>query len=138
MRWSQLRKRLKDVFDPAIELDVQSTVQRASNGGGIGRYWFTMDGVTLWDEPRNVSLMVRSGVENDDAATMTGIMRRYLDISREALLTEQFPEDRWGLVEILRASDRRIGKRRLHALKSHTQSRAALIVIEKRLSSPGE
>lgn len=41
--------------------------------------------------------------------------------------------DRWGLTDILRVCDRRIGKRRLRSLRNVTTNEILLKIIERRL-----
>ena len=48
------------------------------------------------------------------------------------LLTRQFVNDHWGLINILRAADRRIGQRQLPALRRKTHNIAALKVLDAR------
>ncbi|MDR1895538.1 MAG: hypothetical protein LBR10_01955, partial [Prevotellaceae bacterium] len=45
---------------------------------------------------------------------------------------KNFEKDKWGLTDILKAADRRIGVRRLSRLKSKTQNIAAGKVIDER------
>lgn len=50
-------------------------------------------------------------------------------------MSRVFEHDHCGLINILRAADRRIGLRRLPDLKRKTGNKAALKVIEARLNS---
>ncbi|MCO6430639.1 MAG: hypothetical protein J5J00_07235 [Deltaproteobacteria bacterium] len=134
MRWSQLKKRIEELFDPELSLSVFCTVQRGPSNS-IGRIWFKCSKEVVWDEPRNVSKRVSAGETNDDVSTMTSIMREYLALPREEIFTFNSPLDSWGLVEMLKAADRRIGKRRLTDLKANTKGRAALQLIIRRLQS---
>jgi hypothetical protein len=64
-----------------------------------------------------------------------------MPLSRCYYYEKHFENDAWGLVNILKSADRRIGKRRLRELKSKTHNRAAHKIIEERLKewcAPGE
>lgn len=132
MRWSHLKKLLQDLFDPSLKLEVFCTVQRGEHGA-IGRYWFVLDGETIWDEPKNVSAILRAGESNLDATTMSSIMRLYIDTPKDNLLEISSSNDKWGLLDLLKVVDRRIGARRLLKLKEEITNELALRIIDMRL-----
>jgi hypothetical protein len=49
-------------------------------------------------------------------------------------LIKVFENDHWGLIDILRAADKRIGIRRLNELTNTYNNKAAFKIIETRLS----
>ncbi|MCV5696772.1 hypothetical protein OFN29_31400, partial [Escherichia coli] len=61
-----------------------------------------------------------------DICSISDLLREYIDTPKAELLTKQFTSDKWGLVNILRAADRRIGMRRLDQLQHKTHNIAAL------------
>lgn len=132
MRWSQLKKLIEDNFDQSIDLKIYCTVQRGERGS-IGRYWFELDGRNIWDEPKNVSAALRENKTNQDASVMSQIMRDYINAPKELLFDYCIKDDIWGLIEVLKAADRRIGARRLINLKTKLLNQAALLIIERRL-----
>ena len=112
MRWSKLRSLIQDLFDPALKLDIHCTAMRGE-GGSVGKYWMVLDGETIWEAPRNAGGQAKSGAFNDAASMITELLREYLDVPRDELLTREFSGDRWGIIDLLRSSDRRIGKGKL-------------------------
>jgi hypothetical protein len=46
---------------------------------------------------------------------------------------KHFEKDKWGLINILKSADKRIGKRRLIELKNKTHNVAANKIIDERL-----
>lgn len=132
MRWSQLKKLLEGLFDPHADIVVHCTAFRGKQGPSIGRYWIVHAGRTVFDEPKNISSQIERGVGNDIATTITAIFRSYLDTPKDQILTRTFPEDCWGLVDILRAADRRVGSRRLLELYQKSQSPVVRSIIEAR------
>jgi hypothetical protein len=57
-------------------------------------------------------------------------MREYIDSPIRGLFERVFNKDRWGLTDILKASDRRIGKEKLKLMKEKTDSGAVKSIIE--------
>ena len=47
---------------------------------------------------------------------------------------QPFTDDKWGITDILRACDRRIGKRRLIQMHDETENAVVREIIEKRLN----
>ena len=132
MRWSQLKKLLENIFAPELNLQIHCSSYRSQDGAGIGRYWILLDKAIIFDEPKNISQTLKSDQSNQDASVMTGLIRSYLDTPKGEIFTREFPDDRWALIEILRAADRRIGKRRLQELYQVTNSEAVKAIIEAR------
>lgn len=137
MRWSKLKKLLEALFDPALDLQIHCTVHRSEGGPNIGRYWFVLDNVIIWEEPKKVIPSLVAGTENPVATEITAVLREYLDTPKDDLLKRDFRADRWGLVDVLRAADRRVGKRRLMELRESTQCMAAWEVVDRRLERAG-
>lgn len=112
MRWSKLRVLIQELFDPRLKIDIHCTAMRGE-GDSIGKYWIVLDGETIWQAPQNVGAQLQAGAFNDAASQITVLLREYLDAPRNELLSREFSGDRWGIIELLRAADRRIGKAKL-------------------------
>ena len=69
----------------------------------------------------------------NDISDISALLREYLDTPKEALFAKQFANDCRGIANILKAADRRIGRRRLELLKRKTRNQAAQKVIACRL-----
>jgi hypothetical protein len=102
----------------------------------LARHRITLGKEILWDYPRDFinkpTEDTRDLLENGDvygflmrdiyphgweSPTVSDVMHEYIDTPKEELLTKSFENDKWRLTDILRAADRRIGKRRLGELK---------------------
>ena len=70
-----------------------------------------------------------------EISEISDVIEQYIQCP-EANLMQSFAEDHWGVTDILRVCDRRIGKRRLRDLQAVTTKEALLRVIEKRLNKP--
>ena len=63
---------------------------------------------------------------------ISNIIQEYIETPKEELFGYHFKKDYFGLIDILKAADRRIGKGKLLALRKKTQSESARKVIEAR------
>lgn len=133
MRWSQLKKLVENILDPDLDLQMYCTAQRGEGGAQIGRYWLVLNGETVWDQPPRVSRQLKLGLESSVAPRITSILREYLDTPKDQLLTRTFENDHADLIEILKVSDRRIGKRRLAEIIESLNSPVAQRIAEERL-----
>ncbi|MCD6400664.1 MAG: hypothetical protein J7L73_01930 [Anaerolineales bacterium] len=104
------------------------------------RYWITLEKEIIWDYPRDFvgsKGSNRAGPECyphvTDIADISNLIRVYIDTPRGEIMTREFAADHLGLVDVLRAADKRIGARRLPELSRTTGSQAAQAVIVARL-----
>jgi hypothetical protein len=110
----------------------------------LPRYWITLDQETIWDYPKQ--FVSEGGTQdlsgsgfvawypyNTDISDISALIREYIDTPKEEIFNKVFLNDHWGLINILRAADRRIGVRRLDALRRKTHNIAAHKVIEVRM-----
>jgi hypothetical protein len=105
------------------------------------RYWITLDKEIIWDYPKDFIDLKHPQRKpgycypyGTDISNISSLFREYIDTPKEELLTKHFKKDHWGLINILRAMDRRIGTRRLSELKRKTSNKAALAVLEARIA----
>jgi hypothetical protein len=143
--WSKLQKQLYLLIDPAIRFQVHCRVVRMRSQRGstdLPRYWITLNGETIWDYPgqfvvpggtrRTDDKFVKGYPYNTDIPNISQLIREYIDTPADELLTRHFDDDHWGLANILRAADRRIGRRQWPGLKRKTHNQAALKVLAAR------
>ncbi len=145
-RWSKLQSALYRVIDPSIRFQIQCRVVRMGSSYGstdLPRYWITLGKETIWSYPGQ--FVVPGGATRrvdsakltyypyvTDVPAISDLIREYIDTSVANLLTKQFTNDHWGLVNILRAADRRIGQRQLPLLRRKIHNVAALKVLDVR------
>jgi hypothetical protein len=110
----------------------------------LPRYWITLDKETIWDYPKQfVGRAHPSRAQTKwypyttDVPDISNLIREYIDTPKEELFDKEFTSDHWGLTNILKASDKRIGNRRLPSLKKRLKNKAALKIIEARMNTPG-
>src|SRR5262245_61645494 len=137
MRWSALQKLVKALWDPDLELDIHCTRYR-SVSIGVGRYWITLDGETIWDLPAHFEEERREGPYAGTATSATIVFKQYLSAPRRQIVSLKSPYDKWGLLDIMRAADRRIGRRGLESLLKRGLGTPARRIARARLKSkPG-
>jgi len=108
-------------------LDAIKLGKKKGNSKGretIPRYWITIGKDVVWDFPgmflsdeASPDYIDRWTVKQtyhyrDNYTWIAETIRAYIDTPREQLLTVAFENDKYGLVDVFRAVDRRIGKER--------------------------
>lgn len=145
-RWSKLQSALYRITDPSIRFQIQCRVVRMSSSYGrtdLPRYWITLGKQTIWSYPGQFVIPGGATRRVDsakltyypyvtDISAISDLIREYIDTPVADLLSRQFSNDHWGLVNILRAADRRIGQRQLPLLRRKIHNVAALKVLDAR------
>jgi len=146
-RWSKLQSAFYRIVSPDIRLQLQCRVVRMNSANGssdLPRYWITLDKETIWDYPGQFAIPGGGTRRADgtkrmyypaDMTAISDLIRECIDTPVPRLLTKQFVNDHWGLINILRAADRRIGQRQLPLLRRKIHNIAALKVIDARQAS---
>ena len=141
-RWRKLQREFYLLRADNLDFQLHCSAYRMSSQYGstdLPRYWITLKGKTIWDYPKDFIGIQHPSRENPahypyatDVSAISELIRDYIDTSKNVLLIKPFETDHWGLINILRAADRRVGVRRLSELKSKTHNKAARRVIEAR------
>ena len=121
--WSKLKSRVESLWDPALPLTIHCTAYANSadrkGESRFSRHWLVLKKAVIWDFPGQfVSEEPACGVRFAAGApgwhfggSIIGVLLRdYIDRSPAALF-DPFPEDGWELTDLLRAADRRLGKK---------------------------
>jgi len=145
-RWSKLQKKLYQITAPELDFQLHLTMYRMQTWRGsvdLPRYWMTLNQEIIFDYPAN--FMNQNGLVQNlsgkeiyypyetDISEISDLIEAYLDTPKEILFSKHFEQDFWGLINILKAADRRIGKRRLLLLKKKMHNQAAQKIIQERL-----
>ena len=69
-----------------------------------------------------------------DASYISNLIREYIDTPVADILTRRFENDYWGVTDIFRAADKRIGQRRLEVLCGSIKNQAAQKILELRIN----
>ncbi|MDD3051552.1 MAG: hypothetical protein PHR06_10445 [Candidatus Cloacimonetes bacterium] len=152
-RWSKLQKEINLIISPDIKFQIHCMAYRMRSQHGttdLPRYWITLDKEVIFDYPKDfLDMSMLPNSQNvwqcDDftvkerypyvteISDISDVLRIYIDTPIGELFDRTFEGDRWGLCDILKSADKRIGKRRLSELSERSKSEAVRKVIEKRL-----
>ena len=106
------------------------------HGSKLPRYFITIGKEIVWDYPKMFDTTERYGFNSYpwdcDISDISNVIEDYMECPKEDLMNE-FENDKWGITDILRVCDRRIGKRRLEEIKENTDNVVLTKIIDKRL-----
>ncbi len=142
--WSKLQRAVYLILAPGLPLQIQCRVYPMDSQfgtTGIPRYWVTLGKEIVWDYPRD---FVSQGYLDrhlpypwpyrTDISEISCLIREYLDTPRSQILSEPFANDLWGIVNVLRAADRRVGSRQWDKLERSAASEAVTKILARRKS----
>jgi len=151
-RWSKLQKQLYELVDENIDFKLHYTVYRMQSRHGstdLPRYFITLAGEIIFDYPKDFALkdgriksLAQGGAPlakfypyDSGISDIGELIREYIDTPKDELFKKHFDVDEWGLANILKAADKRIGKRRLQILAKNKKNQAMQKVIAARLEA---
>ncbi|MDR0453617.1 MAG: hypothetical protein LBH05_02245 [Deferribacteraceae bacterium] len=146
-RWSKLQREIYKIVAKNINLQIHCVAYRMDSHCGstdLPRYWITLDKEIIFDYPKR--FLSDEGwkyvyEEHDnypymtDIPDITDLIKEYIDTPKDELLTKVFYSDNWGLVDILRAADRRIGIRRHTIFKNYANIAAQKVIKARFIAS---
>ena len=144
-RWSKLQKEVYDLIDPQIGFQLHCRVYRMRSQRGstdLPRYWISLGKEIIWDYPKD--FIGKPSPERTpphfypygtDVPDISKLIREYIDTPKNDLIDKVFANDHWGFINILRAADRRIGKRQFDKLRKKIKNKAAIKVLKKRIDN---
>ena len=135
-RWSKLQARLYNLMEPAVNFQIHCALYEMKSlghyGSRLSRYFITVDKEIVFDYPKDMELDKKYiYLWNSDVDKISNLIEEYIQRPKEELF-EDFPNDKWGIVDILRACDRCVGKKRLQILAERTRNENVRFIIEKR------
>lgn len=153
-RWSKLQKQIYLLIDKNINLQIHCSVIRMKSqrgSAGLPRYFITLDKDVIFDYPKQFinkklpdEMAIYSLIENvapnvqelypyiTEISDISELFREYIDTPLDDLYEKEFISDEWGLTDILKSADRRIGLSKLKGFISKTQNDATQKIIASR------
>lgn len=140
-RWSKLQSRLYSLMDPAIHFQLHCALYEMNSNDGhhankLPRCFITVGKEIVFDYPRDFDTTRKYGRNSypwdTEICEISNMIEAYIQ-RPEADLMQPFEGDVWGLTDLLRVCDRRVGKRRLRQLQDSTTSQPLLHIIGRRL-----
>ena len=114
--FSKLQRKIYNLIDPKLNLQIHCVAYRMpksqSHNPQIPRYFITLDKQIIFDFPKQ-STLADKHLLYEHIPNISTLIQSYADSSKEGLMERVFENDVYGLTDILKASDRRIGKRQL-------------------------
>lgn len=141
-RWSKLRSRLYNLIEPTINFQIHCALYEMNSNHGyhtlkLPRYFITIDKEIIFDYPRDCDTTWKWEVNtypwDTDISAISQLIENYVQCPQSELMNT-FKDDRWGVTDIFRVCDRRIGKRRLYELRNTITNETLLKIIDKRLN----
>ena len=141
-RWSKLQSRLYNLIDDSIDFQIHCAVYEMNSNDGyhgskLPRYFITIEKEIIWDYPKDFDTTQKYGFNSypwdTDISAISDIIEEYIQCPDTELMN-RFEKDKWGITDILRVCDRRIGKRRLKDLREKVTNEVLLKVIDRRLN----
>lgn len=147
-KWSKLQKELYLIIDPEIGFQIHCVAYPMRSRYGntdLPRYWITLGKEIIFDYPKQFIShdggirnykphgITKNYPYNNDISDISDLIREYIDTPVSEIFTKHFENDYWGLANILRAADRRIGQRRLDILRRRIKNQAAQKILEVRI-----
>ena len=141
-RWSKLQSRLYNLIDDSLDFKVHCAVYEMNSNDGyhgskLPRYFITIDKEIVFDYPKDFDTSEKYGFNSypwdTDISAISDIIEEYIQCPDTELMN-RLEKDKWGITDILRVCDRRIGKRRLKDLREKVTNEVLLKVIDRRLN----
>ena len=141
-RWSKLQSRLYNLMDENIDFQIHCALYEMNSNDGwhgckLPRYFITIDKDIVFDYPKDCDTTWEYGRSSypwgTDIERISNLIEEYIECPKSDLMKD-FEKDMWGLIDIFRVCDRRIGKRKLVELRERITNEKLSDVIDKRLS----
>ena len=134
-RWSKLQSRLYNIIDPSVDFRIHMALYEMNSNDGyhgnkLPRYWITVGGEIVFDYPKMFDTSKYPWCT--DISDISELIDEYIRTPKDRLDVIH-EEDKWGITDIIRACDRRIGKRRLKKMLENENDPVIIRIIEKRL-----
>ena len=118
--WSKLQSKLYELVDPKAKFQIHVAVYKlnslnpmSSHPYQLPRYWITIGKDIIFDFPRQFE--ERFGPWTNDVPKISELIRDYIDCPKDEILTKDF-EDKYGITDILKLVDKRVGKEKFKTL----------------------
>jgi hypothetical protein len=160
--WSKLQREIYNLLMPDVKLQIHCVAYRMAsaqknnkragvNWGGntlLPRYWITLEREIIWDYPKDfmeqevpysdykgerMAMLKEIYPYTPYTLNISNLFRQYIDTPKDLLLDTVFDGDKWGLTDILKAADRRVGKGKLAAWRATINSSAVDKILVVRL-----
>lgn len=151
--WSKLKKEVTKLWIDDVNVDIHQAVYRMDSQRGstdLPRYFVTLNKEIIFDYPKmflnytNYQTQYRGETREytvrdtyphiNDVSELSELLRTYIDTPKEKLLNP-IEKDIWGITDVCRALDKRLGKAKLESwAKTLDQNSPAHLILKARFS----
>lgn len=140
-RWSKLQQRLYNLMDESVGFQIHCAIYKMNSNfshqtNPLPRYFITIGEDVVWDYPRQFDTSYKYGWNSypwdGEISDISQVIENYVQ-RPESEIMDPVDGDMWGLVDILRVCDRRVGRRRLEKLLNSTDDEVLRMIIGRRL-----
>ena len=128
-------------MEPSLDFQIHCALYEMNSNNGyhgskLPRYFITVGKEIVFDYPKEFDTTRIYGYNSypwdSEISMITNIIEEYIQCPEENLMNS-FENDMWGITDILRVCDRRLGRKRLIELKKTMENDVCLKIIERRL-----
>ncbi len=140
--WSKLKTQVMNLLCEDLKLDIHQAVYRMQSQRGssdLPRYFITLNKEIIFDYPKNFlnkenpQYKVSTEVlypHVTEMSVISDLLRSYINTPLEQVLKKDF-QDSFGITDILKAADRRLGKEKLKAWAENKNEVVKKIIIAR-------
>ena len=118
---SKLKKKIESLWSPNLDMQIHANYYQKAHAE---RWWIALNGEIVWDfpapfvgynrlTPMGARLPMIQHFGSFECQIIKNIVVPFMTTPVDELLIAKFDHDEWELGDILRAADRRLGKKRL-------------------------
>lgn len=133
--WSKLQRQLYLLIDPKIDFQIHCAVYRMDSQRGctdLPRYWITLGKEIIFDYPKQFIKSDSPYPYLTDVSAISEILREYIDTPLNLLPDKQFEKDEWGITDILKCADKRLGVSRIETYLATKENKVLTKVLQAR------
>ena len=140
-RWSKLRSQIESIFVEGLPLHIQcSEIRSGWDCKGLvelGTFSVRLGKTVIWDFPKQFVTYWTQYPDGGNqfsysVSNINQLLREYLNTPKSELPEKTFPKDYFGITDILKAADRRLGIDRLEEYFSSNKKPHVQAILEKR------
>ena len=136
-RWSKLQSKLYDIISDKIDFSIHvekypcnSNDSHYDKNRVLPRYFITINNEIIFDYPKNFPNSTTYFISGNKMSKISNIIENYINTPKEKIMT--IPPDEFGLTNILRVCDKRVGYRRLKKIYDNTNNETIKKIITLR------
>jgi len=145
-RWSKLKSKVESLVVDKLLLRIYCSeirMTRANDGSlpeALGTFTVRLNGDVIWDFPKQFVTYYTEYPDGGNhysysVSNINNLLREYIDTPKDILLSKEFGSDHFGIVNVLKCADRRIGTKSIEQYFRDSSDSAikAILVARKQI-----